>query len=106
MRPDAVTLAGDVMPLAADLLTLVASARRVVREHPLRAAQVGDAHRRQQNAAQLFGRKRDRDAENATEDAVLAEDVPEGLAFPEESHAGLAGGDLIPADSDRPARRP
>ena len=54
---DGVALAGDVMNLAADLLALVADAGRVVGEHPLRAAQVGDAHRRQQDPVQLFGRE-------------------------------------------------
>ena len=84
---DGVALAGDVMDLAADLLALVANAGRVIGEHPLRAAQVGDAHRRQQDPAQLLGGKRDRHAEDATEDAVLAQDVPERLALAEQPHA-------------------
>ena len=84
---DGVALAGDVMDLAADLLTLVANAGRVIGEHPLRAAQVGDAHRRQQHPAQFFGGKRDRHAEDAAKDAVLAEDVPERLALAEQAHA-------------------
>ena len=48
-------IAVDVMDLAADLLTLVADAGRVVRKHPLSAAQVGDAHRRQQHPRSFSG---------------------------------------------------
>ena len=65
-------------------------ARRVMGKRPLRAAQVGNAHGRQLHAAELLGRKRDRHAEDAVEDAVAAENAPERLTLAEQPHVGLA----------------
>ena len=64
--------------------------RRVVRKHSLRAAQVGHAHRRELHAAQLLRRKRDRHADDAIEDAVVAQDAPKRLALSQQPHVGLA----------------
>ena len=94
------------MDLAADLLPLVPRPGRVIREHALRAAQVGDAHRRKQHAPQLLRREGDRHAQDAVEDPVLAEDVPERLALAEQPHIGLAQGDPVFPQPDRPTGRP
>ena len=107
-RPD------DVMHLAAGLPrpVLPAGGRvgvgpgRVVGEHPLRAAQVGDAHRRQQHAAQLLRRERDRHADDATEDAAVAQEVPERPALAEQPDVGLAERDAVLPQAERAPRRP
>ncbi len=101
-----VAIAKDVMDLSARLFTLIPNAGRVIGEHPLRAAQVGDAHSREQHSVQLLGREGDRHADDATEDAVLAQDVPEGLALTKQPHISPSEWDMVLADLDRPAGRP
>src|SRR5262249_29130284 len=88
------------------LLAFMLGARRVVREHALRAPEVGDAHCGKQHAPQLFGWKRDRDPEHATEDSVLAQDVPERLALPQQPNVRLAQRDPVLSQADRTAGRP
>ena len=101
-----VALADDGVDVAADLLALVPAAGRVVGEHPLRAAQVGHAHRREQHAAQLLRRERDRHAQDAAEDAVVAQDVPERAALAQEPDGRPAEGDLILAQAEDAPGRP
>src|SRR5690349_8441197 len=83
---DRIALSRDVMHFAAGLLRMIRRARRVMRKRPLRAANVGHAHRRELHSAQLLRRKRDRHAENTVEDAVVAQHAPKRLALPQHPH--------------------
>ena len=67
----------------------------VIREGPLTALQVGHHHRRQQRAAELPRRESDRHADDRTEDAVIAEDLPERLALAPQIHRGLPQRDPV-----------
>ncbi len=89
---DRAAIAGDVMDVAAGRLAYVPIAGGIKREHALCAAEVGNAHGREQHAAQLLGREGDRHTEDAIEDAVLAEDAPERLALAEQPYIGFAQG--------------
>ena len=105
MGADRVAVAFDAMHLAADPFRLARRPRGVVGEHPLRAAQVGDAHRRQQHAAELLRREGDRHADDAAEDAVVAQVVPERPALAEQPHVGLTQGDAVLAQAEGPPGR-
>ena len=71
MAMDDVAVSFDVMNFPTRLFVFRSRASRVLRKCSLRPSKIGDAHRRQLHAVQLFRRKRDRDANDATEDAVF-----------------------------------
>ena len=50
--------------------------------------------------AQLLGREGDRHAEDAAEDPVVAQDVPERAALAEQPHGRPAEGDLVLAQAE------
>ena len=61
-------------------------------EFALRAADVGSAHGREAEAVEGFGREGDRDAQDGREDAVVAQQRPEGTALAEGDGVRAAAG--------------
>ena len=83
----------DMVHFAAGLFAFVRAAGWCRCENmPWVPRRSGSAHGRQLHAAELFGRKGDRHAEDAVENAVVAEDGPERLALAQQTHVGLAAG--------------
>ena len=71
----------DLVDASAVILLLVESGRCEAGEFPLSPSQIGNAHCGKLNTAKFFWRKRDRNANDAVEDPVIAENAPEGAAF-------------------------
>ena len=67
--------------------------------------QVGDAHARQQVAGEGLRRKGDGHAQDGAEHALVAEQLPEGLAALEIADAGPRQGQAMPSDLQAPGRR-
>ena len=106
LGPNRVAVADDAMNFAAGLFPLALRPGRVVGEHPLRAAEVRNAHRRQQDAAQLLRWEGNGDANDAAENAVFTQDVPEGFALTEQPHVCLAEGNLVFPKAEHAPGRP
>src|SRR5262249_52418927 len=81
---------GHDVDFASSFLSGLGGLASVVRKSSLRAAQVGNAHGRELNAAQFLRWKRNGNANDAAKDPILVQHVPERLTLSKQPHIGSA----------------
>src|SRR5579871_3270967 len=106
LAANGIAVLDDEVDVAAGLFSIAMSAGGEMRERTLCAAQVRHAHGRELNATQLLRGKGNRHAQDAVEDAMLAEHMPERFAFAKQANVGLAEWEAILAQSETACRRP
>src|SRR6516165_4786426 len=106
LTPDSRAASGHDVDFASGFLSGLGGLARVVRKSSLRAAQVGNAHGRELNAAQFLGWERDGNPNDAAKDPILVQHVPERLALAKQPHVGSPERNGVLAEADGAPRRP